>query len=98
MVAKSPQTICFRASDEERDLVDKVAQVHGLSMSAFLRTAVLEYCDAFVKEMGVDAFVEKVQMIADEREAKQRKAAELKQRQANLAMTIASSSAGRQDS
>ena len=105
VVAKSPQTICFRASDHERSLVEQVADHHEQSMSAFLRTVIMNYCSAYIDDIGLDEFVAEVQAIADKKErrrkeeeerlkAAEKKEADLKRRTTTIAAALAQRSSG----
>ncbi len=105
VVAKSPQTICFRASDHERSLVQQVADHHEQSMSAFLRTVIMNYCSAYIDDVGVDEFVAEAQKAAAEKERKrkeeeerlkaaEKREADLRQRSTSIAAALAQRSSG----
>lgn len=100
MVTKAAQTISFRASDPERDLVQQVADHSGQNMSAFVRTVLMQYCDAYIEDVGLDKFLDEVRAIAEERErvrqreeaqarAAEKRQAEVARRQSELTATLA---------
>lgn len=72
LTAKTPQTICFRASDDDRAIVQAVANFEGLSLSAFARAVVLEYCRAHVEEHGIDKLAAALSR-TDEQQERQRR-------------------------
>ncbi len=52
---RSASPICFRLSDEERDLVTAVAEYQGLTVSELVRTVALQFSDRFVERQGREA-------------------------------------------
>ncbi|MBY4403043.1 hypothetical protein HQO26_17160 [Rhodococcus fascians] len=111
MVANAPQTVCFRASDDERALVQRVADHHGTNMSAFVREMMLSICERYIRDVGEEKFAADIADIETERERKrvekeQRAAAaaerqkareEQAERSKNLVASIALQSTTRQN-
>ncbi|WP_418346025.1 plasmid mobilization protein [Rhodococcus pyridinivorans] len=67
MAAKTPHTICFRASDADREVIQAVADYTGLSLSGFVRSLVLDRCREIIEKEGAGAVVAAAQKAADAR-------------------------------
>ncbi len=68
MAAKTPHTICFRASDADREVIQAVADYMGLSLSGFVRSMVLEHCRQIIEREGAGAVMAAAQKAAAARE------------------------------
>ncbi|QOH59643.1 plasmid mobilization protein [Rhodococcus rhodochrous] len=67
MAAKTPHTICFRASDADREVIQAVADYTGLSLSGFVRSLVLDQCRVIIEKEGAGAVMAAAQKAADAR-------------------------------
>ncbi|MGH3831806.1 MAG: hypothetical protein ACRDRS_15390 [Pseudonocardiaceae bacterium] len=62
-MASESSPICFRVPADERSLLEVVARHQGQTLSAFVRSAVINVAQGLVDEYGVEAVFKKFETI-----------------------------------
>ena len=66
-MAKSDSTICFRVPAKERNLLEAVAHYADQTLSEFARANLLLAAEAILKQVGVEAVMEKDRQFEEKR-------------------------------